>query len=116
MADAIVPPRKSSLRTPVRSRSGSGPHQHQHQQQAMGLGGFGSPRVGPPKHGPSPLRYKQYGNQMQSSFRDTPRLRVHHSTASTSEPSLVPTSNEGQLCTSCNAIYFRRADVTRPQP
>ena len=97
-AEPIVP-RKSSLRTPTRSRSGSGPHQ---QQQAMGVGGLGSPRVAHPKHGPSPLRYKQYGNHMQSSYRDTSRLRVHHnSTASTSEPSLIPSKDEARSCTSC---------------
>ncbi|KAF8556136.1 hypothetical protein OG21DRAFT_1521326 [Imleria badia] len=101
MAEPIVPPRKSSLRTPARSRSGSGPHQNhqQQQQQAMGVGALASPRVAHPKHGPSPLRYKQYGNQMQSSYRDTPRLRVHHSTASTSEPSLIPTHDEAHSST-----------------
>jgi PH/SEC7 domain-containing protein len=96
VAEPIVPPRKSSLRIPARSRSGSGPHQ---QQQAMGLG---SPRVVHPKHGSSPLRYKQYGNQMQSSYRETSKLRVHHhSTASTSEPSLIQTHDEARPCTSC---------------
>lgn len=107
MAEAMVPPRTSSLRKPVRSRSGSGPHQQQQQQQqAMVVGGLGSPRVAYPKHGPSPLRYKQYGNHMQSSYRETPRLRVHHSTASTSEPSLVPTHDDGRTCTSCDALCF----------
>ena len=114
MAEPIVPPRKSSLRTPVRSRSGSGPHQNHHQQyqqqqqQAMGVAGLASPRVAHPKHGPSPLRYKQYGNQMQSSYRDTSRLRVHHSTASTSEPSLVPTNDEAHSCTClrCALCFF----------
>lgn len=101
IAEPIVPPRKSSLRTPVRSRSGSGPHQ---QQQAMGVGGLASPRVAQLKHGPSPLRYKGYGSQMQSSYRDTAKLRVHHSTASTSEPSLIPTNDEARPCTSCDAF------------
>lgn len=77
----IVPPRSSSLQTPSRSRSGSGPR--------------GSPRATPLRHGSSPLsgplRSKAYGNQMQSSYRDMPRLRVqHHSVASSSEPSLIP--------------------------
>ena len=109
IAEPIVPPRKSSLRTPARSRSGSGPHQH---QQAMGVGSPGPPRIVHPKHGPSPLRYKQYGNQMQSSYRDSSKLRVHHhSTASTSEPSLVPTHDEARLCTSCAMhmhLFFSR--------
>ena len=104
LADPVVPPRKSSLRTPARSRSGSGPH-----QQAMGLGGV-PPRM--LKHGPSPLRQKGYGNQMQSSYRDTSRLRVHHSTASTSEPSLIP-ANDARACMFCTSslIFFFFADV-----
>ncbi|KAH0827483.1 hypothetical protein J3R83DRAFT_4178 [Lanmaoa asiatica] len=104
-AEPNVPPRASSLRTPARSRSGSGPH-HQQQQQAMGMGGLGSPRVAHPKYGPSPLRYKGYGSQMQSSYRDASKLRVHHSTASTSEPSLIPTSDEARPCTYCHAFFF----------
>lgn len=99
IAEPIVPPRTSSLRTPSRSSSGSGSHQQQ-QQQAMGVSGLGSPRVAQFKHAPSPLRYKNYGSQMQSSYRDMAKLRVHHSTASTSEPSLIPTNDDARSCTS----------------
>lgn len=108
IAEPILPPRKSSLRTPVRSRSGSGPHQQQQQQQqAMGVGGLGSPRGAQLKYGPSPLRYKGYGNQMQSSYRDISKLRVHHhSIASTSEPSLIPINDEARPCTSCDAVSY----------
>lgn len=102
IAEPIVPPRKSSLRTPARSRSGSGPHQ---QQQAMGVGGVGSPRVGQFRYGPSPLRYKGYGNHMPSSYRDGSKLRVHHSTASTSEPSLIH-NHDGHSCASCMFVFF----------
>ena len=111
IAEPILPPRKSSLRTPARSRSGSGPHQ---QQQAMGLG---SPRVAHPNHVPSPLRYKQYGGHMQSSYRDSSKLRVHHhSTASTSEPSLISTHDEARPCMSCNVFFFSFSDVIeKPQ-
>lgn len=117
MADTVVPPRTSSLRTPVRSRSGSGPHQHQqHQQQAMGAGGLGSPRIVHPKYGPSPLRYKQYGSQMQSSYRDMSKLRVHHSTASTSEPSLIPTNDDARPCTFCDAFFSLFLSVLTCKP
>ena len=108
IAEPIVPPRKSSLRTPVRSRSGSGPHQ---QQQAMGVSGVGPPRVGQLKYGSSPLRYKGHGAQMPSSYRDASKLRVHHSTASTSEPSLIQTNDDGHPCTSCTSCFSSCPDV-----
>ncbi|KAG8213666.1 hypothetical protein J3R82DRAFT_10361 [Butyriboletus roseoflavus] len=106
--EPIVPPRTSSLRTPARTPSGSGPHHPQQQQQAMGLG---SPRVPQFKHAPSPLRYKGYGSQMQSSYRDTPKLRVHHSTASTSEPSLIPTNGDARPSVIAGSQDLTTSDV-----
>jgi hypothetical protein len=83
--EPIVPPRTSSLQTPVRSRSGSGAIVS------------GSPRVAALRHGSSPLRSKGYGNQMQSSYRDMTRLRVQHSNAaSSSEPSLLSPGDDGR--------------------
>ena len=106
--ESTVPPRMSSLRTPVRSLSGSGPHQH---QQAMGVGGVRSPRAGQLKHGPSPLRYKGYGAQMQSSYRDSSKLRVHHSTASTSEPSLIQSIDDARPCMSSSFCFLSARGV-----
>ncbi|KAH7923717.1 hypothetical protein BV22DRAFT_1196481 [Leucogyrophana mollusca] len=81
--EPIVPPRTSSLTTPVRSRSGPGP--------------LGSPRVAALKHGSSPMRSRGYGNQMHSSYRDTSRLRVQtRSAACSSEPSLIPNGDDGR--------------------
>lgn len=81
----MVPPRSSSLYTPVRGQSGSD----------AGTVPAGSPRVAFLRHGPSPLKVTGYGNQMQSSYRDMSRLRVHHrSAASSSEPSLIPTVDD----------------------
>lgn len=83
--DTVVPPRSSSLLTPARSRSGSN------------VGGtVGSPRVTALRYGSSPLKTKSYGGHMQSSYRDMSRLRAHHrSAASSSEPSLLPTGEDG---------------------
>lgn len=79
--EPIVPPRTSSLQTPSRSVSGA------------------PPRVAALRHGSSPLRYKGYGNQMQSSYRDMTRLRVqHNSAASSSEPSLLSPGDDGRPC------------------
>lgn len=81
----VVPPRSSSLYTPTRAQPGSD----------AGTVPVGSPRVTFLRHGPSPLKAKGCGNQMQSSYRDMSRLRVHHrSTASSSEPSLLPTGED----------------------
>ncbi|KAI6046151.1 hypothetical protein EDC04DRAFT_2865015 [Pisolithus marmoratus] len=80
----MVPPRSSSLYSPARGQSGLN----------AGTVPVGSPRVGF-LHGPSPLKGKGYGNQVQTSYRDMSRLRVHHrSTASSSEPSLVPAGED----------------------
>ena len=82
--ETVVPPRSSSLLSPSRSRSGSN----------VGAT-VGSPRFTPLRYGSSPLT-KSYANHIQSSYRDMPRLRAHHrSTASSSEPSLLPTGEDG---------------------
>ncbi|KAI6121579.1 hypothetical protein F5141DRAFT_1186775 [Pisolithus sp. B1] len=79
------PPRSSSLYTPTRAQPGSD----------AGTVAVGSPRVAFLRHGPSPLKVKGFGNQLQSSYRDMSRLRVHHrSAASSSEPSLIPTGED----------------------
>ncbi|KAL4078535.1 hypothetical protein V8B97DRAFT_1865722 [Scleroderma yunnanense] len=92
--ETVVPPRSSSLLTPARSRSGSN----------MGLAAAGSPRVTALRYGSSPLKTKSYGNHMQSCYRDMSRLRAHHRpTASNSEPSLLPTGEDGlsrEICSS----------------
>lgn len=75
-------PRASSLHTPVRSRSGSG--------------NSGQQRVSALRYGPrSPLTRNGVGHASSPS-RETNRLRVQHrSTASSSEPSLIPTDRDG---------------------
>lgn len=80
----IVPPRTSSLTTtPTRSSSNS--------SQVM------PSRTGS-RHGPSPLRSRNgyaQGNHAHSSSKDSARLRMHHrSTASSSEPSLIPSGDD----------------------
>lgn len=83
--ETVVPPRSSSLLTPARSRSGSNV-----------AGTVGSPRVTALRYGSSPLKTKTYGTHMQSSYRDMSRLRAHHRpAASSSEPSLLPTGEDG---------------------
>lgn len=79
--EPIVPPRSSSLQTPMRSVSGA------------------PPRVAALRHGSSPLRHKGYGNQIPSAYRDTTRLHVqHNSAASSSEPSLLSPGDDGRPC------------------
>jgi PH/SEC7 domain-containing protein len=80
----IIPPRSSSLQ-----RSTSRPHS------------IGSPRGINPRHPQSPLRSKSGPavGLSNASPRDTTRLRtLHRSTASSSEPSLIPTGNGARLC------------------
>ncbi|KAF8893380.1 hypothetical protein BD779DRAFT_1046084 [Infundibulicybe gibba] len=81
----IVPPRISSLQTPV--RSSSRPHS------------IGSPRTTSPRHGTSPLRSRTGGSGgVGHNPRDAARLRImHRSTASSSEPSLIPSGDDGVL-------------------
>lgn len=81
----IVPPRTSSL-TPTRSPSGSS--QASSSRAAL-------------RHGPSPLRsrngYPQAGHN-HSSSRDSMRLRMQHrSSASSSEPSLIPIGDDTRI-------------------
>ncbi|RPD59799.1 hypothetical protein L227DRAFT_586366 [Lentinus tigrinus ALCF2SS1-6] len=82
----IVPPRTSSL-TPLRSRTGSN---------------VGYPRSPNLKYGPRspPTRFNNsLLHHAHSASRESNRLRVQHrSTASASEPSLVPDRDEGRVC------------------
>jgi PH/SEC7 domain-containing protein len=80
----IIPPRSSSLQ-----RSTSRPHS------------IGSPRGIGARHLPSPLRSRSGPavGLSSASPRETARLRtLHRSTASSSEPSLVPTGDDARLC------------------
>ncbi|TFK89121.1 hypothetical protein K466DRAFT_645137 [Polyporus arcularius HHB13444] len=81
----IVPPRTSSLSTPLRPRPGSN---------------AGYPRSPNPKYGPRSPPTRLAGpllHHAHSASRDSNRLRVQHrSTASASEPSLVPDRDEGR--------------------
>lgn len=85
----IVPPRISSLQTPI--RSASGPSRST------------SPRAPASRHASSPLR-TGYANSFNSSLhaqtpsRDHSRLRIQHrSTASSSEPSLIPVADDARV-------------------
>lgn len=85
-APPIVPPRKSSLGPPVRTRSGSG--------------SVAQPRITSLKYGPRspPQRYGSSSTHAHSPSRESNRLRVQHrSTASNSEPSLVPEREDGRV-------------------
>lgn len=80
----IVPPRRSSLQ-----RSTSRPHS------------IASPRGITSRHPSSPLRSRSGPVLGPSSPtpRDNTRLRtLHRSTASSSEPSLIPTGDDGRIC------------------
>ncbi|KAI8972224.1 hypothetical protein BD414DRAFT_518040 [Trametes punicea] len=84
----IVPPRTSSLHTPLRSRAGSNAGNFQRGTNLK----FG-PRSPPPRAGGPSLHH------VHSASRDSNRLRVQHrSTASASEPSLVPDRDDGRVC------------------
>jgi hypothetical protein len=77
-APAIVPPQSSSL---APTRSGPGPSR--------------SPTL---KYGPRPLRSPNSYGHTHSASRDSARLRMHHrSSASSSEPSLIPVGAEGRV-------------------
>lgn len=81
--DPVVPPRSSSLQTPARAGPGLG----------YGAGAAGSIF----RHGPSPLKARGYGDQVQPPGREMYRLLANHrSVASSSEPSLIPTATEGR--------------------
>lgn len=88
----IVPPRSSSLQMPPRSPSGPN--------------FSGSARVPNSKHGTSPLRSRSgpSAGMPPHSPRDSARLRVlHRSTASNSEPSLIPNGDDMR---GCKGIYI----------
>ena len=85
----IVPPRSSSLNTPLRSRTSSNTLQFQRTP---------NPKYGP-RSPPSSNRYSGNLHHVHSASRDSNRLRVQHrSTASASEPSLVPDREENRVC------------------
>lgn len=82
-APPIVPPRSSSL-TPTRSGSGSSQ--------------LSSPRISAVKYSANPLRSPNGAAHTHSGSRESARLRMHHrSSASSSEPSLVPVAGEGRI-------------------
>lgn len=81
--DPIVPPRSSSLNTPLKKPNNTG--------------SLGSMRTNPVKYGPRHPRPSATNSLSASSTlsRDSSRLRVQHrSTASSSEPSLIPVRDE----------------------
>ncbi|KAI0645547.1 hypothetical protein C8Q79DRAFT_1010490 [Trametes meyenii] len=91
----IIPPRTSSLNTPLRSRAGSNAGSF---QRGTNL-----------KYGPrSPVPPRASGPSLHhahSASRDSNRLRVQHrSTASASEPSLVPDREDGRVCEQLQTI------------
>ncbi|KAH9895124.1 hypothetical protein C8Q73DRAFT_759487 [Cubamyces lactineus] len=82
----IVPPRTSSLHTPLRSRAGSNAGSY-HRGTNLKFG----PRSPPPRASGPALHHAH------SASRESNRLRVQHrSTASASEPSLVPDRDDGR--------------------
>ncbi|OBZ68281.1 PH and SEC7 domain-containing protein C11E3.11c [Grifola frondosa] len=87
LAGPVVPPRTSSLNTPLRPRAGS---------SADNI-----PRVTTLRYGPRspPSRSGALAaTHLHSSSRDSNRLRVQHrSTASASEPSLIPDRDDGRV-------------------
>lgn len=98
VAPAIVPPRISSLQTPTRSTFGNTPSprvQSASRQASTPIRtwngkSFGSP-TSPPTHG-------------HSSSRDSYRSRIHHRTASSSEPSLISAGDEARVRERSNSI------------
>lgn len=90
----IVPPRSSSLHTPLRARAGSNAGSFQ-----RGTNLKYGPRSPPPRAGGQILHHAH------SASRESNRLRVQHrSTASASEPSLIPDRDEGRACEQPNTI------------
>ncbi|KAF7315734.1 Sec7-like domain belongs to guanine nucleotide exchange factors [Mycena indigotica] len=75
---AIVPPRSTSLQMPSPRTT--------------------SPRAG--RHGASPLRTRSghsFGDPTRNESKDSSHLRILHGSASISEPSLVPVSDDGRI-------------------
>jgi hypothetical protein len=82
-APPIVPPRSSSL-TPTRSGSGSSQPS--------------SPRAAAIKYTPNPVSSPNGYTHAHSTSRDSARLRLQHrSSASSSEPSLIPIGGEVRI-------------------
>ena|SRR5882762_1172208 len=82
-APPIVPPRSSSL-TPTRSGSGSSQ--------------LNSPQTSTERHAPHPLRSTNGFTHAHSGSRDSAQLRTHHrSSASSSEPCLIPVGVEARI-------------------
>ncbi|KAI0769773.1 hypothetical protein BD413DRAFT_604874 [Trametes elegans] len=82
----IVPPRSSSLNTPLRPRAGSNAGSFPRGSNLK----YG-PRSPPPRAGGAALHHVHSGS------RESSRLRVQHrSTASASEPSLIPDRDDGR--------------------
>jgi hypothetical protein len=89
----IVPPRSSSLGAPVQTPSSSSsakvsPFQLASRHTSIPVRSAGSNSVG----GSSSRRVHGH-----SSSRDLAQLRVHHRSASSSEPSLIPVGDEGRM-------------------
>jgi len=85
---AIIPPRSSSLQSPVLQSPvysiGSGSHATSSRQASYTL---------------TPLRSRSGPSMVAVAASPSKRLRVlHRSTASSSEPSLIPTLGEGRVC------------------
>ncbi|EMD37830.1 CsMn39, partial [Gelatoporia subvermispora B] len=90
----IVPPRVSSLHTPLRSRSGSSAAS-QTRVPSLKYG----PRTPSFRNGASPVSHSH------SASRDANRLRVQpRSTASSSEPSLIPEPVDGRVLPGLSAV------------
>ncbi|KAF8993676.1 hypothetical protein BDQ17DRAFT_1401548 [Cyathus striatus] len=85
---AIIPPRSSSLQTPVRSPAAGPPSS--------------ASRMTNSRQAISPLKTRLSPSSANAhSPRDTNRLRVlHRSTASSSEPSLIPIGDDNRISTS----------------
>ncbi|KAJ6586908.1 hypothetical protein DFH09DRAFT_238042 [Mycena vulgaris] len=85
---SIVPPRTTSLQ--MASPRGSSPH------------------VLPSRHGSSPLRTRSgnsFAPPVRNGSQDSARLRIMHgSSASVSEPSLIPVGDDGRVCEHLNFI------------
>lgn len=83
--ESTLPPRSASLQgTPARSRSGS----------ANALPN----RVGGVRYGPRSPSGRSVGGSISSPSREANRLRIQHrSTASSSEPSLIPARDDGRV-------------------
>ncbi|CDO69361.1 hypothetical protein BN946_scf184961.g3 [Trametes cinnabarina] len=95
----IVPLRTSSLSTPLRARAGSNAG-----NLTRGTNLKFGPRSPPPRAGGPSLHH------VHSPSRDANRLRVQHrSTASASEPSLVPDRDDGRACEQLRAVSYPAA-------